>query len=126
MIRFESSWKKNWQYRTYFTIMLEITENEQGLIFKIFVQPRSSKNEIKGLHGDALKVRLTAPPVDGAANKMCVKFLSKCFEISKSNIEVVSGLSSRTKRICIKPDKSKKTAKELDRIKKKIEFFKKN
>jgi uncharacterized protein (TIGR00251 family) len=106
--------------------MLEITENEQGLIFKIFVQPRSSKNEIKGLHGDALKVRLTAPPVDGAANKMCVKFLSKCFEISKSNIEVVSGLSSRTKRICIKPDKSKKTAKELDRIKKKIEFFKKN
>jgi len=106
--------------------MLEIVENEQGLTFKIFVQPRSSKNEIKGLHGDALKVRLTAPPVDGAANKMCVKFLSKCFEVSKSNIEVVSGFSSRTKRIRIQPGQGGGFAEEFQRIKKKIELFKKS
>ncbi|RJP77385.1 MAG: YggU family protein [Desulfobacteraceae bacterium] len=104
-------------------MMLDITENEKGLTFKIFVQPRSSQNEIKGLHGDALKVRLTAPPVDGAANKMCVAFLAKFFDVPKSNVEVVSGLSSRTKRICIRPEAGGKRGEEISRIKKKIELF---
>ena len=103
--------------------MLEITENQNGLTFKIFVQPRSSKNEIKGLHGDALKVRLTAPPVDGAANKMCVAFLAKCFGISKSSVEVVSGTASRTKRISIQPEAAKNKRDEIQRIKKKMEMF---
>ncbi len=106
--------------------MLEITENEKGLTFKIFVQPRSSRNEIKGLHGDALKVRLTAPPVDGAANAMCIKFLSGCFDIPRSNIEVVSGVSSRTKLVRIQPESNKNRKEEIGRIKKKIELFIKN
>jgi uncharacterized protein (TIGR00251 family) len=53
--------------------MLTITEKPEGLIFKITVQPKSSKNEIAGLYGDALKIKLTAPPVEGAANRMCIK-----------------------------------------------------
>jgi len=57
--------------------MLFIREHPEGIVFKVFVQPRSSKNQIVGAHGDALKVKVTAPPVAGAANRMCLKFLAK-------------------------------------------------
>lgn len=56
---------------------------------------------IEGLHGDALKIRVKAPPVDGAANKMCIQYLAKCLGISKSSLEIISGLSSRTKRVLL-------------------------
>ena len=79
--------------------MLSIQENPRGLTFKVFVQPRSSKNMIVGLHGDALKIKLKAPPVDGAANKMCIAFLAKCLKVSKSSLEIVSGQTGRLKRI---------------------------
>ncbi|MBT4364676.1 MAG: YggU family protein [Desulfobacterales bacterium] len=82
--------------------MLLIRENKDGLIFKIFVQPKSSKTYISGLYGDALKIKLTAPPVDGAANKMCVKYLAKLLKVSKSSIEIISGHTSRSKGILVK------------------------
>ncbi len=78
---------------------LPIQEKADGVIIKIFVQPKASKNAVAGLHGDALKVRLTAPPVDGAANKMCLKFLGKTFGLPPSALEIVSGHTSRTKQI---------------------------
>ena len=78
-----------------------IQENAAGIAFRVFVQPRSSKNSVVGLHGDALKVKLTAPPVDGAANKMCVKFLAKCFGLSKSSVEILSGHTGRTKQVLL-------------------------
>ena len=80
-------------------VMLSIQETPRGITFKVFVQPRSSKNMITGLHGDALKIKLKAPPVDGAANKMCISFLAKCLKISKSSLEIVSGQTSRSKRV---------------------------
>ena len=52
-------------------------ENKEGIVIKVFIQPRSSKNMIAGLYKDALKIKLTAPPVEGAANRMCINFLSK-------------------------------------------------
>lgn len=61
------------------------------------VQPRASGNEIVGLYGDALKVRLTAPPVEGAANKALVKLLAGTFGIPVRAVTIVSGASSRTK-----------------------------
>ncbi len=76
-----------------------IKESSRGIVVKVFVQPRSSRNSIEGLHGDALKIRLKAPPVDGAANKMCISFLAKCVGVPKSTVEVLSGHASRTKRI---------------------------
>jgi uncharacterized protein len=79
-----------------------ITEKPEGLVITIFVQPRASKNQIAGLHGDALKIKLTAPPVDNAANKMCLQFLAKCLDISKSSLEMLSGQTSRTKQILIR------------------------
>ena len=66
-------------------------ENTDGITLTVFVQPRSSKNMIAGLHNDALKIKLTSPPVDGAANKMCIQYLAKWLKVPKSSIEIVSG-----------------------------------
>ena len=79
-----------------------LQENNNGIILKVFVQPRSSKNMIAGQHGDALKIKLTAPPVDGAANKMCVQYLAKCLKVPKSSIKIISGHTSRTKRLLLR------------------------
>jgi uncharacterized protein len=79
-----------------------ITEKPEGVVVTVFIQPRASKNMIAGLHGDALKIRLTAPPVDNAANKMCVQYLAKCLDISKSSFEIISGQTSRTKQILVR------------------------
>lgn len=93
--------------------MLLIREDEHGLRFKVLVQPRSRKNEIVGLHGGALKIKITAPPVEGAANSMCIGFLAKCLKISKSSIGIVSGHTSRTKLIQVNlpslPESEEKT-----------------
>ncbi len=79
--------------------MFLIEEKKGDLLFRIFVQPKSSKNVISGIHGDALKVKITAPPVDGAANAMCIKFFSKLLGVSKSSLEIASGQSGRNKRV---------------------------
>jgi uncharacterized protein (TIGR00251 family) len=77
-------------------------EDSNGIILKVFIQPRSSKNMIAGQHGDALKIKLTAPPVDDAANRMCIQYLAKCLKIPKSYIEIISGHTSRTKRLLLR------------------------
>jgi uncharacterized protein (TIGR00251 family) len=96
-----------------------IQETEQGFTIRVFVQPRSSKNMLAGSHGDALKIKLTAPPVDGAANKMCVAFLAKHLGLSKSSVEIVAGQTSRTKIVLIHADTTDKTA--LPRLRQHIE-----
>lgn len=65
--------------------------------FSVRVQPRASNNQIAGVHGDALKVRLTAPPVDGAANKELIEFLADIFDVGRQSIRIVGGESSRSK-----------------------------
>jgi uncharacterized protein (TIGR00251 family) len=82
--------------------MLSIREHPEGITFKIFVQPRSAKNAIVGLHGEAIKLKLTAPPVDNAANSMCVKFLAKSLGVSKSQVEIIAGHTSRTKQVLLR------------------------
>ena len=52
-----------------------------------------------GIYGDTLKIKLTAPPVDGAANKMCINFLAECLKVSRSSLEIISGHSNRVKKI---------------------------
>jgi hypothetical protein len=71
------------------------TKNES--ILKIKVLPRSSRAGIVGQYGDALKVKLTSPPVEGKANKELVEMLAKEFGVPKKNIEIISGQSSRNK-----------------------------
>ena len=80
---------------------LSIQEKPNGLVFKIRVQPRSSKNKIVGLYGDALKVMLTAPPVNDAANKSCKVLISKLLGIAKSSVTIQSGHAGRNKQILI-------------------------
>jgi hypothetical protein len=79
-----------------------IAEDREGdLILNVLIQPRSSKTEIAGLQGEALKIRLTSPPVEGAANEQCRALLAKVLKVPKKNIEIVSGFKSRVKKLKI-------------------------
>jgi uncharacterized protein (TIGR00251 family) len=71
------------------------------LLLSLYVQPRASRNELAGLHGEALKLRLTTPPVDGRANKAVISFLAKLLKIPKSAILIKSGQQSRSKKIVL-------------------------
>lgn len=102
-------------------IMLQINQRTDGISFKVFVQPRSSKNTIAGLHGNALKIRLTAPPVDNAANRLCIKYLAKYLKTSKSTLEILSGHTSRNKLLLFKYQTEKPDKAVICRMKKKIE-----
>ena len=78
---------------------MRINSCEKRIRFSAIIQPRSSKNEVTGIYNNALKIRLTSPPVDGAANKACARFLSKWLEVSSSEINIVRGQSSKNKII---------------------------
>lgn len=72
-----------------------------GVVLAILVQPRASKNQLCGVQGEELKVRLTSPPVDGAANKLCRDFFAKLLRCSKSNVTLIAGHKSRHKRLLV-------------------------
>lgn len=72
------------------------------LILDCHLQPKASKDEFAGLHGERVKIRLTAPPVDGKANAQLLAFLARVFAVSKSQISLESGQQSRQKRVRIK------------------------
>jgi len=77
------------------------TDTDGGIILTLHIQPRASKNEVCGIQDNALKIRLTSPPVDGAANKLCREFLAELFDVPKSAVEILSGETSRHKRVRI-------------------------
>ncbi len=79
--------------------MIALSESSHGVSFEIKVHPRAQKNAITGVVGDALKVSLTAPPVDGKANAACIEFLAKLLRVSRSSVTIASGESSRLKVI---------------------------
>ena len=79
--------------------MIDIVEKDGTLTFPIRVVPRASRSEIVGIHDGALKIRIASPPVDGAANAEIVRFLAKTFGVSKSDIFIISGETSKNKRI---------------------------
>lgn len=87
------------------TVMVKAGASEhyrwQGrtLILHCQLQPKASSNEIAGVQADKLKIRITAPPVDGKANAHLIKFLSKQFGVAKKSIQIMSGESSRYKII---------------------------
>ncbi len=72
------------------------------LTLSLHIQPGAKKTEIAGLHGDALKIRLAAPPVDGKANECLVAFLAKELEVPQAQVELASGATSRRKRLRVK------------------------
>ena len=73
----------------------------ESVSLEVYVQPRASKTELAGLHDGRLRIRLAAPPVDGAANAALVAFVAEKLGIAKSRVQVVAGLTSRRKVIRI-------------------------
>jgi uncharacterized protein (TIGR00251 family) len=100
--------------------MLSVRKNTRGVVFKVLVQPRSSKNMFCGLHHDALKLKLTTPPVNNAANRMSIAFLAKALDVPKSSLEIISGHTSRYKQVLLHSDRDVITDTEFDRLKKRI------
>lgn len=82
--------------------VFRITESEEGVTFSLHVQPKACRNEISGLSGNELKVRLTSPPVEGAANKLCQEFFAKLLRVAKSNVRIIAGEKSRHKTVTIR------------------------
>ncbi len=79
--------------------MIPIHESANGVTFAIRVHPRARKNSIPGELGDALRVALTAPPIDGRANEACIEFFAKLLAVQRSAVSIVSGETSRNKVI---------------------------
>lgn len=78
-----------------------LTDTPDGAVLSLRLIPRASKNAIQGEHGDALKIRLCAPPVDGAANAALIEFLSDTLSLPRARIRLLSGHTSRTKRVLL-------------------------
>ena len=74
-------------------------ESVAGISFKVRIQPRAKRNAILGEIGDALKIALTAPPIDDRGNEACVQFLAEALKVPRSSITIVSGQRSRNKVI---------------------------
>lgn len=81
--------------------MSAVSQTENGLVLRLFIQPKASRDSIVGLHGDELKVAITAPPIDGKANAHLVKYLAKLFRVAKSQVLVEKGELGRHKQIKI-------------------------
>ena len=79
--------------------VMKVQKSKDGIIFQVKVQPKASRNELAGLYQDALKIRLTAPPVEGKANKALIDFLADWLGVKKSQVEIVSGQLSKIKII---------------------------
>ena len=82
-------------------MLLAIRTVKNGIQFPALIQPRSSRNKIAGIHTGALKIFLTAPPVNSKANEMCIKIITKLLDINSSRISITSGMSNRHKIIQI-------------------------
>jgi uncharacterized protein len=81
--------------------MVVIQNSSSGVTFTVKIHPRAKKNAITGEVGDALKVSLTAPPVDGKANAACIEFFAKLLNVPRSSVTIASGQNSRNKVIRI-------------------------
>ena len=80
---------------------MEIAANEGGVSFYVQVQPRASRDAIEGEHADALKIRLTAPPVDDRANQALVRLLAERLNVPRASVRIVAGEKSRRKRVVV-------------------------
>jgi len=76
---------------------LRIDTRDDAVRFAVHVQPRASRSEITGLHGESMKVRLEAPPVEGAANAALIELLADALGVSRRNVQIVGGQRSRSK-----------------------------
>ena len=81
---------------------LIVQDTKDGAILTVHAQPKASSTECVGIHGDAIKIRVAAPPVDGAANDELIRFLARQLSIPYTSVRIHSGAGGRHKRIFIK------------------------
>ena len=81
--------------------MIEASERDGCLTFKVQVVPRASRSEIAGEHNGALRVRIAAPPVDGAANEELVRLLARALGVKRNAVAITGGKTSKTKQVRI-------------------------
>ncbi len=93
--------------------MIPIYDSSAGASFAVRVHPRAKKNAITGEVGDALKLSLTAPPLEGRANLACIEFFAKLLKLPRSSISIASGQSSRRKVIRVTGLSGEELAKRL-------------
>jgi uncharacterized protein len=79
--------------------MISIKQSATGATFAVRVHPRAKKNAISGELGDALKLSLTSPPVEGRANEACIEFLANVLKVSRSSVTIAAGETNRNKVI---------------------------
>lgn len=84
------------------TVEIPHRKTPEGVLVEVKVIPRSSRTEIAGVAEGALRIRLTAPPVEGSANRQLIEFLAEVLGVRRSDVEIVKGLSSRCKTIVIR------------------------
>lgn len=81
--------------------MSAVESADGALVLRLYIQPKASRDSIVGLHGDELKVAISAPPVDGQANAHLVKYLAKQFKVAKSQVIIEKGELGRHKQVRI-------------------------
>jgi uncharacterized protein len=74
---------------------------DEGVLLHVLVQPRASRNEVVGVQGGELKIRLTSPPVEGAANRLCCDYLAGLCGVPRSQVTLLAGHRSRHKRLLV-------------------------
>lgn len=79
-----------------------VQDSKDGAVLTVHVQPKASRTECVGIHGDALKIRVAAPPVDGAANDELVRFLSRILSVQNTAVYIESGAGGRHKRVRVR------------------------
>ncbi len=88
--------------------MALVQDSDEGAVLALHVQPKAARTEYVGVHGDALKFRVAAPPVDGAANEEICRYLAERFGLRKGDVIVQTGQASRHKRIMLKRVQAKR------------------
>jgi uncharacterized protein (TIGR00251 family) len=80
---------------------ISIRETSAGAVFRIRVVPRASRREIAGVKDDALKLRITAAPVEGKANEECIRLLAEVLGVKKAQVTIIAGHTARTKTVSV-------------------------
>ncbi len=81
--------------------MIPLRETREGVAFRIRVVPRASRSEAAGIQEGALRLRITAPPVEGKANEECIRLLAELLGVKKAQVTILAGHASRTKTVAV-------------------------
>ena len=81
---------------------LIVQDTKAGAVLSVHIQPKASTTECVGIHGDAIKIRVAAPPIDGAANDELIRFLARRLSIPVTSVQIKSGAAGRHKRVLLK------------------------